>query len=136
MQRTALRRVAVTALALAALGGGALATAGSASAATHKNGYLESGELGLYYSPDRGGAVFDLYVGDDDFSDDWFPGPGTGAGQPVNDNTASYWNNDFYTWLVYTDARRGGIQGSLPAGYIGNATANFRNKISSAYFQM
>ncbi|MBD0707170.1 MULTISPECIES: peptidase inhibitor family I36 protein [unclassified Streptomyces] len=134
MQRTALRRVAVTALALAALGGGALATAGSASAATHKNGYLETGEFGLYYSPDRGGAVFDLYTEDQDFSDDWFHGPGAGTGQSANDNTASYWNNDTYTWRVYTDANRGGVEGSLPPGHIGNASANFRNQISSAYF--
>ncbi|MBD0707171.1 MULTISPECIES: peptidase inhibitor family I36 protein [unclassified Streptomyces] len=134
MQRTALRRVAVTALALAALGGGALATAGSASA-TEKNGYLEYGEFGLYYSPDRGGAVFDLVLSDPDFSNDWFPGPGNGAGQSANDNTASYWNNDAYTWLVYTDAGRGGIQGSLPPGHIGNASGDFRNKISSAYIR-
>ncbi|MBD0707175.1 MULTISPECIES: peptidase inhibitor family I36 protein [unclassified Streptomyces] len=133
MQRTALRRVAVTALALAALGGGALAGAGSASAATEKNGYVETNEFGLYYSPDRGGAVFDLYLEDDNFSNDWFHGPGNGTGQSVNDNTASYWNNDLYTWLVYTDAYRGGIQGSLPAGHIGNASGDFRNKISSAY---
>ncbi|MBD0707172.1 MULTISPECIES: peptidase inhibitor family I36 protein [unclassified Streptomyces] len=134
MQRTALRRVAVTALALAALGGGALATAGSASAVSLKDGHVETGELGLYYSPDRGGAVFDLYLEDEDFSDDRFPGSGAGAGQPVNDNTASYWNNDVHTWWVYTDANRWGLEGSLPPGYIGNATANFRNKISSAYY--
>ncbi|MBD0707176.1 MULTISPECIES: peptidase inhibitor family I36 protein [unclassified Streptomyces] len=134
MQRTALRRVAVTALALAALGGGALATAGSASA-NEKNGFMERSEFGLYYSPDRGGAVFDLFASDEDFSDDWFPGSGAGAGQSANDNTASYWNNDFYTWLVYTDARRGGIQGSLPPGHIGNASGDFRNKISSAYIK-
>ncbi|MBD0707173.1 MULTISPECIES: peptidase inhibitor family I36 protein [unclassified Streptomyces] len=132
MQRTALRRVAVTALALAALGGGALATAGSASA-LQRDGHVEAGELGLYYSPDRGGAVFDLGNSDEDFSDDQFLGTGAGAGQSVDDNTASYWNNDTYTWLVYTGTYRQGLAASLPPGYIGNATATFRHQISSAY---
>ncbi|MFF9849704.1 peptidase inhibitor family I36 protein [Streptomyces litmocidini] len=133
MQRTALRRVAATAIALAAIGAGALATAGSASAATGKNGYLESGELGLFYNSGQSGAVWDLYVADDNFDGDRFPGPGAGAGESVNDNTASYWNADSLTWWVYTDAYAGGIEGSLPAGYIGNATTNFKNRISSAY---
>ncbi|WP_157869980.1 MULTISPECIES: peptidase inhibitor family I36 protein [unclassified Streptomyces] len=133
MQRTALRRVAATAVALVAIGAGALATAGSASAATGKNGYLESGELGLYYNSNQAGAVFDLYIADDNFSDDWFPGPGNGAGQPVNDNTASYHNADSLTWYVYTDAYAGGIEGSLPPGYVGNASTTFKNQISSAY---
>ncbi|MER8231260.1 peptidase inhibitor family I36 protein [Streptomyces sp. NPDC094049] len=134
MQRTALRRVAATAVALAALGAGALATAGSASAATGKNGYLESGEFGLFYNSGQGGAVFDLFVSDDNFDDDWFPGPGNGAGQKVNDNTASYWNADSLTWWVYTDAYAGGVEGSLPPGYVGDASSNFKNKISSAYY--
>ncbi|MFE3073195.1 peptidase inhibitor family I36 protein [Streptomyces sp. NPDC059247] len=132
MQRTALRRVAATAVALAALGAGALATAGSASATT-KNGSLETGEFGLFYNSGQGGAVFDLYIADDNFDDDWFPGPGNGAGQKVNDNTASYWNADSLTWWVYTDAYAGGVEGSLPPGYLGDASSNFKNKISSAY---
>ncbi|MGW5774961.1 peptidase inhibitor family I36 protein [Streptomyces sp. NPDC003863] len=134
MQRTALRRVAATAIALAALGAGALATAGSASAATGKNGYLESGEFGLFYNSNQAGAVFDLYVSDANFDDDYFPGPGNGAGQKVNDNTASYWNQDSNTWWVYTDAYAGGVEGSLPVGYYGNASTTFKNQISSAYY--
>ncbi|MFE5484980.1 peptidase inhibitor family I36 protein [Streptomyces sp. NPDC056527] len=134
MQRTAIRRVAATAIALAAIGAGALATAGSASAATGKNGYLESGEFGLYYNSGLNGAVFDLYVSDSNFSGDTFPGPGAGAGQSANDNTASYWNRDSNVWWVYTDANAGGIEGSLPVGYSGDASSNFKNKISSAYY--
>ncbi|MFD9032007.1 peptidase inhibitor family I36 protein [Streptomyces sp. NPDC059567] len=133
MQRTAIRRVAATAIALAAIGAGALATAGSASAASGKNGYLENGELGLFYNSGQSGAVFDLFSADTNFSGDTFPGPGAGAGQSANDNTASYWNADSYVWWVYTDANAGGVEGSLPVGYIGNATSNFKNKISSAY---
>ncbi|WP_030693553.1 peptidase inhibitor family I36 protein [Streptomyces globisporus] len=133
MQRTALRRVATTAVALAALGAGALATAGSASAATGKNGYLESGEFGLYYNSNTSGAVWDLYVADENFLGETFPGPGNGTGQPVNDNTASYYNHDSLTWWVYTDAYHGGDEGDLPPGYVGNATYRFKNLISSAY---
>ncbi|MFB7370384.1 peptidase inhibitor family I36 protein [Streptomyces sp. NPDC056222] len=134
MQRTAIRRVAATAIALAAIGAGALATAGSASAATGKNGYLESGELGLYYNSNQAGAVFDLYVEDTDFWGDTFPGPGAGAGQSANDNTASYWNRDSNVWWVYTDRNAGGAEGSLPVGHVGNASVTFKNKISSAYY--
>ncbi|MEU8539558.1 peptidase inhibitor family I36 protein [Streptomyces sp. NPDC048717] len=134
MQRTALRRIAATAVALAALGAGALATAGSASAATGKNGYLESGEFGLYYNSNEAGAVFDLFLEDTNFNGDYFAGPGNGAGQSANDNTASYWNRDSNTWWVYTNAGAGGYEGSLPVGHIGNASATFKNAISSAYY--
>ncbi|MGW8768473.1 hypothetical protein ACWGN5_39035 [Streptomyces sp. NPDC055815] len=133
MQRTALRRVAATAVTLVALGAGALATAGTASAAG-KNGGLESGEFGLYYNSDQGGAVWDLFVEDTDFWGDRFPGPGNGTYELVNDNTASYNNRDSNRWWVYTDAGAGGYEGSLPAGYIGNASATFKNQISSAYY--
>ncbi|MFF0423175.1 hypothetical protein [Streptomyces sp. NPDC004520] len=135
MQRTALRRVATTAIALAALGLGALATAGSASA-TERNGYLEGGEFGLYYNSGPAGAVWDLYYEDPDFSagNQRFPGPGNGTGELVNDNTAGYNNRDSVRWWVYTDAYAGGDEGSLPAGYIGTSTATFKNRISSAYY--
>ncbi|MCZ0980795.1 hypothetical protein O1L60_22405 [Streptomyces diastatochromogenes] len=133
MQRTALRRVATTAIALAALGLGTLATAGPASAA-EKNGYLESGEFGLFFNTGPAGAVWDLYYQDVDFWGEKFPGPGNGTDDFVNDNTAGYNNRDSVRWWVYTDANAGGYEGSLPAGYIGNATATFKNKISSAYF--
>jgi hypothetical protein len=123
------RRVVATGAALAALVGTGLATAGSASAAG-KNGVVESGEFGLYYSPNRGLPVFDLFVSDTDFSNDYFPGTTTRA----NDNTASYWNRDTLTWYVYTDANAGGNEGWLDPGYIGNASTTFRNRISSAYF--
>ncbi|MEU7020532.1 peptidase inhibitor family I36 protein [Streptomyces sp. NPDC046203] len=134
MQRTALRRIAATTVALAALGAGALATAGSASAATGKNGVLETGEFGLYYNSNQGGAVFDLFLSDANFINDYFAGPGNGAGQNVNDNTASYKNRDSNTWWVYTNADAGGIEGSIPAGYSGNASTTFKNEISSAYY--
>ncbi|MBT2397063.1 peptidase inhibitor family I36 protein [Streptomyces sp. ISL-100] len=133
---TVTRRLAGIALAATAATGLTLATAGTASAATHKNGVVESGEFGLYYNSDFGGCVFDLYVADSNFYDDKFIGSCAGSGQSTNDNTASYWNRDVNTWYVYTDANRGGVRGSLPSGYSGNASATFKNEISSAYYTL
>jgi len=114
----------------AALLGGTLAAAAPASAATGKNGVLESGEFGLYYLFNQGGYVFDLFLSDTDFSNDYFPGTGVQA----NDNTESYRNRDTLTWYVYTDAYAGGSEGWLPPGYQGNASSKFQNTISSAYY--
>ncbi|MHA6760850.1 hypothetical protein [Streptacidiphilus sp. PAMC 29251] len=130
-QRLTLRRLAATSLVLVAVGAGALATAGSASAATGKNGVLESGEFGLYYNSGEAGPVFDLFVADTNFQGEVFP---SNHGIGVNDNTASYRNDDVNVWWVYTDASAGGSEGSLPVGYVGNASSGFKNKISSAYY--
>ncbi|MFG2111397.1 peptidase inhibitor family I36 protein [Streptomyces sp. NPDC048718] len=132
MQSTALRRIATTAVALAALGAGALVTAGSASAATGKNGVLESGEMGFFCSSNQAGSVFDLYDGDGDFRDDRFVA-GSCQGQPVYGNVSSVWNRDSMTWWVYTDLQAGGMEGSIPAGYVGNMSSTFKNQIIAAY---
>ncbi|MEU7020537.1 hypothetical protein ABZ990_07735 [Streptomyces sp. NPDC046203] len=130
MQHIALRRIAGTVVALAALGAGALVTAGSASAATGKNGVLESGEMGFFCSSD---SVFDLYTSDSNFGDDQFVA-GTCKGKPVQGNITSLWNRDSATWWVYTGADAGGIEGGIPAGYSGNTSSTFKNAISSAYY--
>jgi hypothetical protein len=113
--------------------GGALVAgaliAGAPADAAGKNGSCESGEFCLYYLQNQGGYVFDLYVSDTDFSNDVFPGTSISA----NDNTESYRNRDSYYWHVFTNANYGGSHGCLPAGYVGNASATFKNTISSAY---
>jgi hypothetical protein len=108
----------------------AVAVPDAAQAATGKNGTLESGEFGLYYSPGESGPVLDLYVSDADFSNDVFPGTNI----PANDNTASYNNRDTYWWNVFTNANYSGSHGCVSAGYVGDASSTFRNTISSAYF--
>ncbi|MFE9769968.1 peptidase inhibitor family I36 protein [Streptomyces sp. NPDC005808] len=128
--RQHLRQLAVTGVALAALGTAGIATAGSASAATGKNGVVEVGEFGLYYVTGSSGTVFDLFVSDTNFSGDVFPGTSISA----NDNTESYRNRDSLTWYVYTNAGAGGSEGWLDPGYVGNASTTFKNKISSAYY--
>ncbi|MFY1586546.1 peptidase inhibitor family I36 protein [Micromonospora sp. WMMD734] len=124
-----IKRGMIALVAIATAGVAALSL-GAPAQATGKNGVLESGEFGLYYSPNQQGPVFDLYVSDSNFADDSFPGTGI----PVNDNTASYHNRDTFYWWVYTAANYGGNSGCLSPGYRGNASTEFRNKISSARY--
>lgn len=123
-------RFTAAALVLAAAAASTTALAAPASAATGKNGVLESGEFGLYYLRGSSGTVFDLLVSDSDFSNDVFPTTGVRA----NDNTESYRNRDVYWWHVFTDAGYSGAHGCLPSGYVGDASSTFFNTISSAYF--
>jgi peptidase inhibitor family I36 len=124
-----MRRGVAAGAVLAVLVGGGVATAGAADAA-HLDGTLQSGEFGLYYSPNQAGPVFDLLTSDSDFSNNDFPNTGTHA----NDNTASYRNRDSVTWFVYTARNAGGSEGWIDPGVSSNASATFRNKISSAYW--
>ncbi|CAL9426738.1 hypothetical protein [Streptomyces sp. enrichment culture] len=125
-----LRRVAATGAAVAALCGLGMAGAGQAAAATHKNGVVEVGELGLYYLSNYGTPIFDLYVSDADFSNDYFPGTGIRA----DNNTESDWNRDTYTWWVCTGYNYGGSCGYIPPGAYGNLNSTYKNTVSSAYF--
>lgn len=133
----AIRKLAAGCVATASAGALLLAATGTAAAATEKNGYLEASEFGLYYNSNSGGCVFDLFGSDWNFVNDYFTGPWgcAGAGGLIDDDTASYKNRDTYTWRVATDPNLGGLVGSLPPGYTGNASANFKNKISSATFR-
>ncbi|MFI6898565.1 peptidase inhibitor family I36 protein [Streptomyces sp. NPDC050256] len=136
---TAIRRLTGIALAATAVTGLALTTAGTASAATDENGNVESGEFGLYYNSNYAGCVFDLLDKDANFSNNYFRSSTSsqtcpGQGQTTDDNTASYWNRDVTAWEVYTKPDRAGIEGYLPLGYYGNASATFKNEISSAFY--
>jgi hypothetical protein len=117
---------AVVAVALAAV----LATTSPAAAATGKNGVVEEGEFGLYSLQNQQSWVLDLFVEDANFADDVFPGTTISA----DNNTESYWNRDSFWWHVFTGAGYGGAHGCLPPGYVGNASATFKNTISSAYY--
>lgn len=126
--RNSLRAVATAGLILGTIG----VSAGSASAAG-KDGWLTSGEFGLFCLQNQQNSVFDLYVSDSNFADDSFKGSQSCAGSTTNDNTESYSNQDSYQWSVHTDWNGGGSDGLIPAGYKGNASTTFKNKISSAY---
>ncbi|MEV7445976.1 hypothetical protein AB0O22_33365 [Streptomyces sp. NPDC091204] len=112
-----------------------LGTAGQA-AAMGKDGYLEVDEFGLFYYQNQSGCVFDLYGEDLNFNDNYFKSGCTGGGALVNDNTESYKNRDVYAWKVATDANIDGNVGEIPSNYSGNASATFKNKISSATFTL
>ncbi|WP_327415729.1 hypothetical protein [Streptomyces sp. NBC_01233] len=122
-----LRGVAATALTLSALGLGM----GTANAA-EKDGYLTETEFGLFCYENQENSVFDLAARDRNFTDDWFKGSRSCAGQNVNDNTRSYLNRSGCVWYVNTHIEWQGSQGTIPAGYRGNASDTFKDQISSA----
>ncbi|MFF4385740.1 MULTISPECIES: hypothetical protein [unclassified Streptomyces] len=123
-----LRGVAATALTLSALGLGV----GTANAGDkEKDGYLTSTEFGLFCYEDQANSVFDLWYQDENFTDDWFKGSRSCAGQNVNDNTRSYLNGDRCVWYVFTNINMSGAQGSVPSGHRGNASATYKDQISS-----
>ncbi|MET9962960.1 hypothetical protein ABZ128_28500 [Streptomyces sp. NPDC006326] len=128
--RNSLRAVAAAGLVLGAVA----VSAGSASAAA-KDGWLTSGELGLFCYQNQGNSVFDLYTSEGDFQDDYFKGSQSCAGHTTNDYTESFSNRDSYTWDVYTNAFGGGNGGYLSANTKGNLSATFTNSISSAYIR-
>ncbi|MFJ5778573.1 peptidase inhibitor family I36 protein [Streptomyces sp. NPDC093094] len=125
-------RMGITLGALSAAAGMTLLAAGPAAAVTEKNGLLTQWEMGFYYNSDEGGCVFDIFYADANFSGDVFKGSCNGSGQSVNNNSASYHNMDVSQWTVYTGADYSGTAGYIPAGYSGNASATFKNAISSA----
>lgn len=126
-----MRLTRITALTAVASLAAAVAMASPAQATEH-NGIVESGELGLYYSPGSTGLVFDLYYDDSNFSDNVFP---KNTSIRVDNNTASYRNpaDDWADWFVTTGANYTGSAACLTDGYVGNATTTFRNQISSAF---
>ncbi|MCY0943196.1 MULTISPECIES: hypothetical protein [Streptomyces] len=127
--RSSLRTVAAAGLLLATLGAGA----GSASAAD-KDGWLTSGEFGLFCYQNQQNSVLDLNVSDSNFADDFFKGSQSCAYQLTNDWTESYSNRDIYSWNIHTDWKGGGYGATIAAGARGNTNATFTNSISSAYF--
>ena len=135
---TTRRRLVGVALAACAVTGLTIASAGAASAATSKNGSVESGEFGMYYHSDYAGCAFDLIVSDDNFANDYFRSSTSstcsGQGQTTNNNTASNWNRDVFEWYVYTGASHTSLEGSLPVGWYGNFSANYKNAVTSAYW--
>ncbi|MFE9855275.1 hypothetical protein [Streptomyces sp. NPDC005780] len=135
------RRMATVALAVSALGGFGLATAGTAAAEqVSYDGYLDPNEMGFYYNSNQAGCVFDLYDKDQNFNNDnfrAFPSSAScnGKGQVVGNNTASYKNRTDQPWTVHTGPNSGGTyHGEIPAFYVGNATSNFKNNIESTCF--
>ncbi|MFJ8233118.1 hypothetical protein ACIQ9E_24720 [Streptomyces sp. NPDC094448] len=113
-----------------------LTMAGTANAA-EDDGRLDDTEFGLYYNSNNAGCVFDIWVGDADFRNNYFKSPSillncSGIGRLVDNDAASYWNRAHETFYVFTGYKGGGLEGSIPAGYSGNASTNYKNALSSA----
>lgn len=126
--RNSLRAVAAAGLVLGAVA----VSAGSASAAA-KDGWLTSGELGLFCYTNQGNSVFDLYSGDENFQDDYFKGSQSCAGHTTNDWTESFSNQDSYVWDVYSDWKGQGDRGYINPGTRANLGDKWFDKVSSAY---
>ncbi|MER7732528.1 hypothetical protein ABTX80_16755 [Streptomyces erythrochromogenes] len=126
--RNLLRGIAATALALSAV---AVSTGSASAGDKEKDGYLTSTEFGLFCYENQENSVFDLWYSDPNFTDDWFKGSRSCAGQNVNDNTRSYLNGSGCGWWVFTHIDMMGNQGWVPSGHRGNATAAYRDQISS-----
>ncbi|MFE0424304.1 hypothetical protein [Streptomyces sp. NPDC058953] len=128
--RTGLRFAALAFAATAVVGLGGVAVASP----TPQNGVLEDAEMGLYYNSNQGGCVHDYTADDKTFSNNRFKGSPSCSGYDnvVNDDTASYRNRSLLQWCVFTDADWQGAAGQIPSGHIGNASVNFKNKISSS----
>ncbi|MFF4005860.1 hypothetical protein [Streptomyces sp. NPDC001717] len=131
----AFRTLATSCVTAVSVGAILLGAAGP-SAAYGKDGSLEVDEFGLFYSQNQSGCVFDLYGEDLNFNNDYFKTGCAGGTSLVNDNTESYRNRDVYAWKVATDANLDGNVGEIPSGYSGNASTNFKNKISSATYTL
>ncbi|WP_374775330.1 hypothetical protein OG756_22980 [Streptomyces sp. NBC_01310] len=116
--------------------GAVLLGAAAPAAAWGRDGSLENHEFGLFYWQNQSGCVFDLVTNDVNFNDDKYQGSCSAGGQWINDTTESYWNRDIYAWKVGTDKDLGGNVGEIPSSYRGNASATFKNKISSAKYTL
>ncbi|WP_158558489.1 MULTISPECIES: peptidase inhibitor family I36 protein [unclassified Streptomyces] len=133
MRTGSLMRRVTPELFAATVAASSLAMSGTASASA-KDGWLTAGELGLFCNSNQGSSVLDIaaYGSDSNLGNDYFKGSLSCAGQKVDNNVASYWNRTTNnSLLVYTGTNFTGSFGYLPAGYKGNASSTFKNRISS-----
>jgi hypothetical protein len=126
-----MRFTKITALAAVGTLVAAVSVASSAQAATQHNGVVEVEEFGLYYSQGSNGSwVFDTSAGEADFRKFVFPGTNV----HLDNNTASYRNRRTGYFYVCTGYSWTGAKGQIPPGYVGNASATYRNTISSSFY--
>jgi hypothetical protein len=124
-----LRLTALTGAASLAATAGLVGTATSASAA-ERDGVCEAAEFCLYFTQGFGEPLFDLFVDDADFGDDFFPGE---PSLPVNDNTRSYSNQDTFVWRVFDEPNFAGEELLCAApGEMGDLPVDAWDRASSA----
>ncbi|WP_206068430.1 SpoIID/LytB domain-containing protein [Nonomuraea composti] len=132
-----LPRLAAAATALA-LGGGLLATATPASAAS-RDGVCDSGEFCYYFNSDNQGSVSDFTASVADYATTQptcydFKGPGAGKGECIKNAAASVWNRSSKTVRVYYNTGYAGTYQDFAAGAKGNLNATLKNQNASHQF--
>lgn len=101
---------------------GVLGITSPASAAT-QNGVCESGEICIYYSPNRTGSLIDLPYSSRASHDGLvFKSAGSGQGQSVRNNAASVWNRSSGQVTVFYNVNWGGILQRIASGAAVNLT--------------
>jgi hypothetical protein len=126
-----------------ALGGSAalvVAVAGTASAATPRNGVCEVGEFCLYWGPGLTGSVSDFNGSISNYGSTQptcydFKGPGTGQGQCVKNNAMSAWNRTTSNRVtVYYNSGYAGASDTYQPGEFGDLISALQNQNASHKF--
>lgn len=107
--------------------------AGTASAATARNGDCESGEFCLYYNSDHEGSVSDFNTSVSDYGDEQpscydFKGAGNGKGLCVKNEAAAVWNRTGNPVTVYFNSGYAGPRQTIAAGGKVNLNSDLKNE--------
>ncbi|MFC4913736.1 CHAP domain-containing protein [Actinomadura gamaensis] len=126
------------AAAVAALGGGVIATAGPASAAA-RDGKCDNGEFCLYYNSGEKGSLSDFTGSVSNYGAKQpgcydFKGAGAGKGKCVKNSAASAWNRSKKTVRIYFNSNYGGRYQDFKPGAKGNLNAGLKNQNASHLF--
>lgn len=117
-----------------------MALAGTATAATARNGVCEVGEFCLYWGPDLTGSLSDFNGSISNYGDTQptcydFKSAGAGQGQCVKNNATSAWNRTTSNRVtVYFNSGYGGISDTYLPGEGGNLIAAMQNENASHKF--
>jgi hypothetical protein len=115
----------------------AAAVAGTAGAATPRNGVCEVGEFCLYWGAGLTGSVSDFSSSVPDYGQPFcseFKGPGPGQGQCVKDNAQSAWNRTVTsTVTVYYHPNYGNPSDVFAAGEAGDLAATYLHNESHRF---
>lgn len=113
--------------------------AGTATAATARNGVCEVGEFCLYWGLGRTGSVSDFNGSIPDYGNSQptcyeFKGPGTGQGECVKNNAASAWNRTTAnTVTVYFNSGYGGSSDVFTPGQAKDLNNTFLENASHKF---
>ncbi|MFD4668888.1 peptidase inhibitor family I36 protein [Lentzea sp. NPDC058450] len=128
------QRITVAALMGALIG--ASFGAGTASAATPRNGVCDAGEFCLYYNSDHQGSMSDFTTSIPDYGDEQptcydFKSAGAGQGLCVKNEAAAVWNRTSGPVTVYYNSDYAGSKQTIAAGGKVNLNASLKNENAS-----